>query len=209
MQTEFPSFSYQLWGPTQYLAISLSTSAPDFKTEPSPSPLLEVLCKPPPLEDATSPPISLPFAGHCSLPQAGTLSSPAWLTRKDLTAQDYPLRGSSGDCLLPNLALFSGLCSSLIFLHNPFPICSHFLMNCHLSHSIKSVLCENFSNIGRKEEGKRQREQAVREERKAGCLSKETAIEIAQTQGPQQHLLCSEPHGNTWHPWPHCPRAGY
>ena len=51
-------------------------------------------------------------------------------------------------CLLPNLALFSGLCASLIFFHNPFPICSHFLMNCHLSHSIKSALCENFSNDG-------------------------------------------------------------
>lgn len=58
-------------------------------------------------------------------------------------------------CLLPNLALFSGLCASLIFFHDPFPICSHFLMNCHLSHSIKSVLCTNFSNDGRTGEGKR------------------------------------------------------
>lgn len=64
-------------------------------------------------------------------------------------------------CLLPNLALFSGLCASLIFFHNPFPICSHFLMNCHLSHSIKSALCENFSKDGRTEEGKRQPEQAM------------------------------------------------
>lgn len=66
-------------------------------------------------------------------------------------------------CLLPNLALFSGLCASLIFFHNPFPICSHFLMNCHLSHSIKSALCENFSNDGRMGEGKRQPEQAMGE----------------------------------------------
>lgn len=64
-------------------------------------------------------------------------------------------------CLLPNLALFSGLCASLIFFHNPFPICSHFLMNCHLSHSIKSALCENSSNDGQTGEGKRQRERAM------------------------------------------------
>lgn len=48
----------------------------------------------------------------------------------------------------PNLALLSGLCASLIFLHKPSPICSHFLMNCHLSHSIKSALCEHFSGGG-------------------------------------------------------------
>lgn len=42
------------------------------------------------------------------------------------------------------------------FFHNPFPICSHFLMNCHLSHSIKSALCKNFSNDGRTGKGRRQ-----------------------------------------------------
>lgn len=48
-------------------------------------------------------------------------------------------------------------------------------MNCHLSHSIKSVLCENFSDTGReKEGGKRQREQVMREkERQAGVSEQE------------------------------------
>lgn len=66
-------------------------------------------------------------------------------------------------CLLPNLALFSGLCASLIFFHNPFPICSYFLMNCHLSHSIKSALCKNLGNNGWTGESKRQWEQAMGE----------------------------------------------
>jgi hypothetical protein len=69
-------------------------------------------------------------------------------------------------------------------------------MNCHLSHSIKSVLCENFSNIGRKEGGKRQREQAMREkEQKAEVPSKKTAIEIARTQGP---LRTTSQHQHPW-----------
>lgn len=134
------------------------------------------------MEATTAPPSGR--HSHSSLPGAQRE-----LTRKKVTAQAYPLRGSSGDCLLPNLALFSGLCASLIFSHNPVPICSHFLMNCHLSHSIKSALCEDFSNTGWKASG-RGRRRGMRGGRPE-CLSKETGIEISPAQGPQQHLLHS------------------
>lgn len=73
-------------------------------------------------------------------------------------------------------------------------------MNCHLSHSIKSVLCENFSDIGRKEGGKKQREQAMREkEQKAGVSEQGDCNRDRQNAGSEatSALLSSELLRNT------------
>ena len=54
-------------------------------------------------------------------------------------------------------------------------------MNCHLSHSIKSTLCENFSDDGQTGEGKRQWEQVtgINQGQNQGVLSKEAVIELS------------------------------
>lgn len=82
--------------------------------------------------------------------------------RRPISRQSRAAAGQAGPLFTPNLALLSGLCAPLIFLHRPSPICSHFLMNCHLSHSIKSALCERFSH------GRTGRGEAARERRGRG-----------------------------------------